>query len=392
MTTYAAQRGARLRLPSRTSRGPIALGVVLFVALVLIGVSSTGSGAALDPEGFGPKGAHAVAQVLREHGVGVEVVRRNRDLEDALLAAGSEPTTVVIGDPGFIVGSAADALAQIVQRADHLIVLIPTEDLLTSIGVEATLQPDSAELDGIPAQCRSRSVGFTDQLASVVSPALRATGVGATSCFPLGGGDHAWLELPARGTSPPTVVVGASGLFSNRFVSEAANAGVALRSLGQHPHLLWFAPDATNLPPDASAEAESNWPAFLPHAGLLGAAALLALAFAQGRRLGRLVPEPLPVVVQAAETTRSRARLYQRTGARERAAKALRAGTVRRLRRRLGTGSADETGLVELVAQVTGSEAPTIHELLHGATPTSDSALADLARQLADLEERAAQP
>ncbi|MBK9475238.1 MAG: DUF4350 domain-containing protein [Tetrasphaera sp.] len=392
MTTYAAQRGTRLRLPSRTSRGPLALGVMLFVALVLLGLSSTGSVATLDPEGFGPKGAHAVAQVLREHGVHVEVVRRNLDLEKALIVTGAEPTTVVISDPAFIVGSEAEVLPQLIRQADRVVVLIPTEDLLTALGVDATMEPDSVELDGIPAQCRSGSVGFTDQLASVVSPALRATGTGALSCFPLGGGDHAWLELPAKGAVPPTIVVGASALFTNRFVTEAAHAGVALRSLGQHPQLVWFAPDATNLAPNASVGARSSWPAWIPYAGWLAAVALLALAFAQGRRLGPLVPEPLPVVVQAAETTRSRARLYQRTGARDRAAKTLRRGSVRRLRRRLGAGSADDAALVELVAQVTGSEAPTIHELLRGATPTSDSALADLARQLADLEERAAQP
>ena len=56
----------------------------------------------------------------------------------------------------------------------------------------------------------------------------------------------------------------------------------------------------------------------------------------RGRRLGRLVPEPLPVVVRAVETTEGRARMYRRSRAHGRAAATLRAATLARLRDRTG--------------------------------------------------------
>ena len=53
------------------------------------------------------------------------------------------------------------------------------------------------------------------------------------------------------------------------------------------------------------------------------------------RRLGRLVREPLPVVVRAVETTERRGRLYRRAGDRARAAAVLRLAPADRLARRL---------------------------------------------------------
>src|SRR5690606_41722785 len=51
---------------------------------------------------------------------------------------------------------------------------------------------------------------------------------------------------------------------------------------------------------------------------------VVLLAWWQGRRLGPLVTEPLPVVVRASETVEGRGRLYRSRRARDRAAEALR--------------------------------------------------------------------
>ena len=48
----------------------------------------------------------------------------------------------------------------------------------------------------------------------------------------------------------------------------------------------------------------------------------------RARRLGPVVTEPLPVVVRSAEVVEGHGRLYSRAGARDRAAAALRAGTM----------------------------------------------------------------
>jgi hypothetical protein len=108
----------------------------------------------------------------------------------------------------------------------------------------------------------------------------------------------------------------------------------------------------------------------------------------RGRRLGRVVLEPLPVVVRATETVEGRARLYRRSNARGRAADALRAATAGRLRSRLSLprGAPLET-IVAAVAQRTGRPATEVASLLTpGNEPTDDASLTRLAHALDNLE------
>ena len=94
----------------------------------------------------------------------------------------------------------------------------------------------------------------------------------------------------------------------------------------------------------------------------------------RARRFGRLVPEPLPVVVRAAETQEGRARLYRQASARGRAAATLRTTTLRRLAARLAAPAGTTPDqLVTLVAQATGRDPnaeANLHALLLGPRPT----------------------
>ena len=74
--------------------GVVALGLLLVVLLALSAQRPT---ADLDPEGTGPDGARALAEVLRQQGVEVEVVRSIDALEDG--ANRMPDTTVFVGDP-----------------------------------------------------------------------------------------------------------------------------------------------------------------------------------------------------------------------------------------------------------------------------------------------------
>jgi hypothetical protein len=121
--------------------------------------------------------------------------------------------------------------------------------------------------------------------------------------------------------------------------------------------------------------------------------AVVLLALARGRRLGRLVREPLPVVVRAAETAESRGRLYRRAGDRGRAAHILREGTSSRLARRLAVAPGAAPGiLVHAVSTATGREQAEVAAILFGPDPPDDASLIHLAQQLTDLEERARHP
>ena len=107
----------------------------------------------------------------------------------------------------------------------------------------------------------------------------------------------------------------------------------------------------------------------------------------RGRRLGRLVAEPMPVVVRAAETTRGRGRLYRRGRSYGHAGAALRAGTASRSAARLGLPrSAPAPLVVDAVARATGRRPADVEALLYGPPPTDDRALAQLAHDLDHLE------
>jgi hypothetical protein len=201
------------------------------------------------------------------------------------------------------------------------------------------------------------------------------------------------VTIPAKGTQPEIVAVSFGDALTNQGILDADNAGVAVRLLGGSPRLVWYQPDFTDR--DRVANTGDPWPAWQwPAAWVLGLA-FVVFAIAIGRRFGRLVPEPLPVVVMASETTQARARLYFRTHDLARAATILRHGTIRRLRRRLGAdpppGSSPLTvdpTLVTHTADATGLPPTAVAERLAGPPPTTDGDLVTLSQNLADLEEK----
>jgi hypothetical protein len=206
------------------------------------------------------------------------------------------------------------------------------------------------------------------------------------------------VQLDATATHPDTVVAGLGPAWTNELITDDSHAGTAVRALGSTPRLVWYQPG----PGDAIAPGPgevgaptggSVWPAWTGPATVLLLAAVVLLALARGRRLGRLVHEPLPVVVRAIETTESRGRLYRKAGDRARAAAVLRAGSSERLVRRLAVGRGAGPGaLVHAVSQASGLAAPEVADILFGPAPPDDAALIHLAQQLTDLEERVRHP
>jgi hypothetical protein len=120
---------------------------------------------------------------------------------------------------------------------------------------------------------------------------------------------------------------------------------------------------------------------------LQAALAVLVAMLWRGRRLGRLVSEPLPVVVRAVETTEGRARLYRRSRSPERAARTLRDAELTRLRDQLGLGRAGlPDDVVRLAAARSGRHPTDVAALLLGPLPTDDPGLVRLAADLDRLD------
>lgn len=379
----------------------VGLGLVLVVLLALTSQRPTQP---LDPQGPGGEGAMALAEVLRDQGVEVDVVRSIAALE---ATAPDRSTTVLVGDPTNLGPGAAVRLGAATRFVGRLVVVGGSTDQLDAVGLPAAAYVGG--VDGLPARCDSPVARDDDVVSTSDTRYLVDEGVTATACFvlpgeeatggdslPEGGSGAAMLELPATAAHPATVLVGFGEAWANEAITQEGNAGLAVRALGSTPRLLWYQPGQGDLTAGGPGEEDGSaevWPVWTnPSVALLGVVVVL-LALSRGRRLGRLVREPLPVVVRAVETTESRGRLYRRAGDRGRAAAVLRGGTRDRLGRRLAVApAAGVVALVHAVSTTTGRPADEVGGILFGPDPHDDTSLIQLAQQLTDLEERAQHP
>ena len=120
---------------------------------------------------------------------------------------------------------------------------------------------------------------------------------------------------------------------------------------------------------------------------MLATSAVVFLCLWRGRRLGRLVTEPLPVIVRAVETTESRGRMYRKSRDRTRALAVLQLATRRRLAAYLGLPASSPVGSVAAAAAaVSGRSYHDVLDLLDSPAAHDDSSLVELANTLVALE------
>jgi hypothetical protein len=213
---------------------------------------------------------------------------------------------------------------------------------------------------------------------------------GGVGCYPLVDG-YALVAFEQDGRH--VTLVGDATPFTNGKIADDGNAALALNLLSAQPKLVWLAPATVGASADSSDRSSltSLLPDRLKWAALQLAIAVVLLAIWRGRRLGRLVPEALPVVVRQAETVVGRARLYRRAQACGRAADALRASTRARLAARLGVATSrfspsGKDVLVDAIATHAGRDENDVGSLLYGSAPVDDRELVSLAQRLAALE------
>lgn len=382
--------------------GVWALVVTLGVgALAAIAIATTPPGGPMDPEGVGRDGAAALVAVLEQNGVTVETSTSIDDVTQALRDR-DDDTSLVISNTTNLGEAAATTLRQESLGVDRIVVLSPSTLQLKALRVDVTaLQSPVA----VPIESRC-TIGTVDPGDSLVGLDMRYEAdneaSGAKVCFPLtlasgdGEGDHGagLLELPSTSDHPTMTVVGSSKGFANGPITDADNAAIALRLLGGSPRLIWYHPGVGDLAESESGEGSGGaFPPWVAPGLALVATSLIVLALVRGRRLGRLVREPLPVVVRAVETTESRGRLYRRAQDRPRAASVLRLATLNRLQSRLGLRRGDSVEVVaRAVSAATGRPVAEVLTLVAGPDPLDDAALVRLAQDLSDLEEKAHRP
>ncbi len=370
-------------------------GLLLVVALVAV-IASLRPGGESGYLGTGEKsadGSLALVRLLRSRGVSVQAAESGPAAVSAATRAPAR-TTVLITSAGRV---STDLARRLVASGARLVLVSPASRQLAAAlpsvrTAGPATSPDADPGCDLPAARRAGMVDLSGSTYAVRTGARANTGTPSpTVCYEASAG-ASLIRVPGTDRRPAVDVLGSDLPLRNAKLAEGGAAALALNLLGERPRLVWYRPAELDRiepgqPGRPLVDLLPGWVGPVS-AQLVIAAALLGLA--RGRRIGPVVPERLPVVVAAGETTAGRARLYRRHRSRDAAAAALRDAAIRDLGPRVGrTGvTRVDAGLVAALAARSGLADIQVHHLLGGGAPPDDAALTQLVRELTDLNER----
>lgn len=379
----AAVQSNRQRLAGRwrSWRWPLLVATVV-VAVVLLAalLARVPTRGDLDVDSTHPHGSRAVGQILRDQGVSVKQVT----------TVGSEAstgpdTTLAVVHPQLLGPTELDRLA---ATSADLVLVEP--DLPTL----AALAPFARVAGTVKATDLAPGCSDPDAVAAGTAAAgghlYRAIGTTAELCYPQSTEPDAGTGSMVRGRQGgrTVTVLGQADVLRNGDLARQGNAALALRVLGVHDRLVWLRPDPLAPQRDTPPTLGELLPDWVHWVGVQLFVVLGVVMIWRARRLGRLVTEPLPVVVRAAETQEGRARLYRQARARGRAAATLRTAALRRLAARLDVPpETTPDGLAAIVTELTGRPGPQVRQTLLGPAPVDDATLVRLAGDLDALEQ-----
>ncbi len=366
----------------RANRGPIAIGLVVLLAAVLIALAQgSRTSGALDPDATDPLGSHAVAALLGDQGVTVVRVT-DTAAAVAALSRGGDATLVI--DP---TAPLSDRMASAIQdvQAKYTVLLAPQPSTLDALAPWAT--PTGYQISTDEA-----APGCDWYLAVRAGPLPQSGGRYSTDRSDI---HTCWaggvLDTSRGGAGEIVTVVGLTDAFTNAHLADSGNASMSLGILGRTHTVVWWLPssaDPLQFQESADISIQDLVPSWVGWALLQVALAMVVVVWWRGRRLGRIVVEPLPVVVRATESVEGRARLYRRGRSRGRAADALRTSTLARLRALLSLPrGCDVAAVIAATSARTGRSATDVAALITpGTDPTDDAGLTGLADALDTLE------
>ncbi len=380
--------GDRVRRPLRARwqrwRWPLAIGaLVLASAVIGLVLLRPTNRSYLDPENAGPEGARAIVHVLADHGVVVRQRGSGAQVRDDVTAAGGQ-ATLVVARTDLLTPSITDELRGVLHDTPASVVLVdPSATVLADLDLPVGVQPTSSPAVRAP-RCDdpvARRAG-----RAVMGGTAYSSASATAACYPTDEG-ATYLTVPTPGGGQVTLLGSGDPLTNGRLADEG-DAALAVGTLGRHPLLVWWTPTPTA---SELGQGQASLRELLPRPVgwvLVQLVVVLAVvALWRGRRLGRLVTEPLPVVVRSVETTLGRAGLYRRARARDRAAQVLRAAAGRRIAVRCGLPRTTPPAVVAaVVAERTRAPAGEVAALLSGPAPADDRELVTLARALDSLE------
>lgn len=370
----------------RPRRSWLVIGLALAAAIAVAVWTTAGSEQypePLDPRNPGPDGAQALAEVLQDQGVDVDVVRSAEALEDTEVDA---RTTVLVTRTDALSPKTLDRLRRH-ARSGRLVLVEPSYALVQE--VDSNLRATTVFPDALAASCQRGDGPAGIDLGDLRIEADQVTVFSSSDdtldgarCFADSGG-----SVLAESDTADVVLFGGGQALTNDQVLRADNAAVALRLAGGGERLVWYVPDPADATADEAVTLSSLLPRWIGPGLWVGVLALLALVLWRARRLGPLSTEPLPVVVRAVETARSRGRMYRKSGDRVHAARALRRAARTDLAVRLGLDRrAGAEEVAEAAARHLETSVEQVGPLLDDThPPATDQDLVRLAQELARL-------
>jgi hypothetical protein len=372
-TTSVSPDLARIWRGVRVPLGLLLLIVLVALALVLSRGDQTSGD--FEPGSYEPGGSHALAHLLQEEGVDVRPVHTIAEARQQ-----ADGGTLVITAPDLVPGN---GLIELRRRVAHLVLVAPDEKALSTV-VPTVTTTGTTDVRTLAPDCTvGAAVGAGT--ATLGGTRFHTEDPSARQCY-RDGQAPTFVQLADR--TGTVTLLGTGAPLTNSRLADEGNAALGLRLLGDHQRLVWYVPSPAD---PALGGANKSFYELVPPGWRYGAftagIAVVLLALWRARRLGPVVPEPLPIVVRAAETAEGRARLYRRGGAAGHAAETLREAARARLRTRLGLPrDAEPVALVEAVSARTGRQAAEVGGVLYGPPPGDDGSLVRLAGELDSVE------
>ncbi|BBY19138.1 DUF4350 domain-containing protein [Mycolicibacterium litorale] len=378
MTRPATAVGPTIGQRWRTGRWVVlALLVIVVIAAVGTYLTAPRPGEPMDPQSTSPDGARALVSLLRDRGVDVVEARSVADVE----RAARDDTLIVFAQTSRLTDD--DQLRRLAELPGDRLLVEPVSRAREALA--PGLRTDGLSSFAVSPDCDLREANRAGDAQLGLAESYRAADpdVDVTRCY-----DGALVRYTDAGRT--ITVVGTSAFMTNDALLGQGNAALAMNLAGAAARVIWFTPqERDGAGGDASlADLIPDQVSWIVLQLIL---AVVLLAIWQGRRLGPLVAESLPVVIRASETVEGRGRLYRSRRARDRAADALRTGTLARLLPRLGLSATAQPGAVtQAVAARIGADPSVVGHVLYGPAPATDADLVTIARQLDDIERQVA--
>lgn len=361
----------------------LTLVVVVAVAALSTFLTAPRPGGRMDPDSTSADGAHALAALLADEGVDVITARTVADVE-----RNARPDSLLlIAESYYLVDD------EVMQRlvdvpGDRLLVepVSSTRELLAPKIRDAHEPTVGGEpMCDLPEATKAGAVyfEFSEAFEAAADGATENT-IALTRCY-----EGALVRY--RDGDRTITVVGSADFMTNGGLLTEGNAALAMNLAGQHPRVIWYAPQRVEGQRSSERDIMDLIPENVGWIVFQLSFVVLLVALWQGRRMGPLVAEKLPVVVRASETVEGRGRLYRSRRARDRAADALRTAALQRMLPRLGlAANAEIPAVVAAVVQRCSEQPESVQHALYGPAPATDADLLTLARVLDDIERQVA--